>query len=351
MPAVSGAVLENLTPLHRETDVWPGGVSGKTGRAQGPVGILPTSPVPVDVLWPRKPVDLQLERGDLRLEITPDPPHGKPVSIPIRFTWEPSNHDRILVGKDASRSIRITLSDDMGIGALASLTWQLPDDVPAKDLSNVLSIIRHLQPPNDIRLKSPDGSTIATLHPAESNNLDKITEVYLSLVEALARVQEKTNTSFPAPRKFTQDEANVLTWADHLLQGETVMGTWQQATTILHATDGGRSLLGDQVKNSSAAYLFAQPQGIEIAGHLVWLGTIGTHLLAGKVSELDEVDQSDDAVRLTLTPGETNEYETWIITPDAPIQDAIPGISKRFREQARKFMKQNDELLRRLARL
>jgi len=351
MPAAPGAVLEDFTPLYRETDVWPSDVGHGPDFAQEPVsGGSPTSPMSADVLWPRKPANLQLEGIDLRLEITPAFQYGKSVSIPIRFKRELLQHDRVLIGQDASHSIFITLSGDIGVGALASLTWQIPGDVAAKDLSNVISVIRHLQSPNDMRLKGPDGSTIAILHSADGNNLDKITEIYLSLVEALGRVQEKTNTSFPAPKKFTQDEANVLAWADRLLQGETVMGTWQQASMILHTTDSGRSAIDDRATNSSAAYLFAQPQGIEITGHIVPLGTIGTHFLAGDISELNDVDQSNDAVRLTLIPGETNEYETWVITPEAPIKDVIPGVSRRFRKQAREFMKQNDELLRRLAR-
>ncbi len=342
MPGTPGAVLENVTPLHRETDVWPSGVSGETDHALGSLSLSPTSPLPVEVLWPQKPVDLTLE-------ISSDDPHSKPVSILVRLT-KPWYTDAVLVGKDASRSLCITLPRDVGVGKLATLTWQLPSDVPAKDLYNALSIIRRLQPPNRISLKRLSGSIMAILNPSTNSDTRGI-EAYLSLVEALARVQEETNTSFPAPRRFTQDEANILNWADHLLQGETVMGTWKQATTTLHTAGSGRSMLVNRINNGAAAYLFAQPQGIEIADHIIPLGMIGTHLLSAEIDELHDVDQSDDAVRLTLVPGDTNEYETWIITSEAPIEDVRPGVSRRFREQSMEFMKQNDELLRRLARL
>jgi hypothetical protein len=302
-----------------------------------------------DVQWPGRSGNLHLEGIELILEITPVFQYGKSVSVPISFKREPSRRGGVLVGRDAYRSIVITLSGEIETGVLASLTWQIPGDVSAKDLSNAISVIRHLQSPNDIRLKSPGGSTVAILYSADGNYLDKVTETYLSLVETLGRIQEKTNTSFSAPKRFTQDEANVLTWADHLLNGETVMGTWEKASIILHATDSGRSVLENQARNSPAAYIFAQQQGIEIAGNVVPLGTVGTHFLTGEIGEINDANQSGDTVRLTLTPGETNEYETWIITPEAPIEDAVPGISKRFRKQAREFMEQNDELLRRLA--
>jgi len=289
---------------------------------------------------------------NISIEIVNDDWHSKRVSIPITFTSGVFSPDKaVLVGEDAFHLLSMTLSPHAEAGTtLTTLTWHLPKDVPAKSLADMLSLIKTLRASKRIRLKSRNGSIAAVSHPPTDDDVREI-ETYIFLVEALARVQEKTKTSFPAPGEFSQDEANVLTWADHLLQGETVMGTWQQATLTLHPTDNGRDLLYKQTGDEAGAYIFAQQQGIRIAGQVIPLGVVGTHLLSGHVSELHDEDQANNAIRITLVPDDSNEYETWLITPEAPINDVIPGVSRRFRKESTEFMRRNDELLRRLARL
>lgn len=343
MPVASGAVLEELTLLHRETDIRLGGVTTGTEPAQRSVTLSSTSPFPVDLVLPPE---------NISIEIINDDWHSKRASIPITFTSAAFSPEKsVLLGEDASHLLSMTLSPHAEAGTtLATLTWHLPKDVPAKSLSDILSLIKTLRASKRIRLTNRNGSITAVPHPPTDSDVREI-ETYISLVEALARVQEKTDTSFPAPREFSQDEANVLTWADHLLQGETVIGTWQQATLTLHPTDNGRDLLYKQARDEVGAYIFAQQQGIRVAGQVIPLGMVGTHLLSGKLSELHDEDQADNAFRITLVPGDSNEYETWLITPEAPINDVIPGVSRRFRQESTEFMLRNDELLRRLARL
>jgi hypothetical protein len=170
---------------------------------------------------------------------------------------------------------------------------------------------------------------------------------YPYAVEVLERVQLLSNTFFAIPEQFSQDDVDSLAWAAHLLQGETVTGTWKEAALTLTPTADGLEVLEREINDKPL--IIAQEQTLLIGQNGLPLGSIATHLLSVRVEHWDGIDNNGNG-RLVITPGSTDEYESWRITGgDTAVDRAIPGVSRKFRHQVTEFMDQNDELLRRLA--
>jgi hypothetical protein len=170
--------------------------------------------------------------------------------------------------------------------------------------------------------------------------------LFPNVVELLGRVQLLSNTSFLAPDQFSQEDINELVRAVRLLQGDTVTGTWREATLGITPTASGLEILEREINN--APMIIAQEQTLLLAGHALPLGSIATHLLSVRIERWDK-SGDDSRGRLAITPGDTDEFESWQITGDAGIDSAIPGVSRKFKRQVGEFMDRNDGLLRRLA--
>jgi hypothetical protein len=249
--------------------------------------------------------------------------------------------------KDSSGGLSVGLSHELGHDtADMTLEWHSPSGATAESLLPSLRLVSQLKAPNRIALRY---STETLLGPTSLPQVDDGNRLanYLRVVTLLARVQRRTDTAFPVPEELSQDDINALTRAERLLGGSTVNGTWREATLVVTPTSDGRRLLEKQ--GEEAAMILATEETLLIAGNTLPLGVVGIHFLSVHIKRRSS-NRQDGRIRLTIVPGRSNEFESWLVSDEhTTVAQIIPGVSQQFRRQVAESMDQNDELLRRLA--
>jgi len=349
--------LEQLNADYLDTPSWPDRLAGRTGTSLADLQIVPATKDLyrlLDVQKPRgqtKSGGLSAQRRiNLTLSLAVYPPEDTQpnVTVPIQFTerrW--GRGATTLRGKDSSGGLHVTLSLAPGSkNASMSLEWRPPEEALPALLLIPLRLLSGLKAPNRVALREHD-TDISVMSSLPESKEALISDDYLHIVERLERVQRLSNTWFSMPRELNQEDIDSLVSADRLLQGKTVVGTWREAITIVTPTASGRDVLANQAEE--AAILIASEESVMIAGNPVYVGVVARHLLAARVAQWTHPKEGAGS-RLVLVPGSVNEFEAWLVRDGSTgVDQAIPGVSRQFRQQVEKFIEQNDEALRRLA--
>jgi hypothetical protein len=250
------------------------------------------------------------------------------------------------VWKDFSGGLSVELSPKPAFKVTEmTVKWHAPKAVLPAVILAPLRLLAQLKSPNHIEL-SIAGKRIAAISQFPSVGDEQRLDGYLSVVELLDRAQHLAQVSFPVPEELSQEDVNALIRADRLLCGDAVTGTWKEAAFTVTPTKGGREILESQRQES--AFIIAAEETLLLAGNRLPLGLIGNHFLSIRIKNW--TDEGKGRGRLTIVPGGVDEFESWrIADEETAINRVIPGVARRFRQQAADLIDRNDQLLRRLA--
>lgn len=149
-------------------------------------------------------------------------------------------------------------------------------------------------------------------------------ELGVQVVEALARIQERTHVQITVP--------DLLDWAPRqieefvrigkLLRGESVTTEWSPFE--LRARPDAGEVAGDGV-----SVLLDLPLSVRLGGADIALGTLRRHLRAAKIEVLDATPGGDGLVPARLVPldGNTSAVDTFVPATgeDSPVRDGGPA--------------------------
>jgi hypothetical protein len=149
---------------------------------------------------------------------------------------------------------------------------------------------------------------------------------FVRAVELLGRVQEATLSYFNVPDSFTVENLEDLTFADRLLKGEKIEGTWTRfngkfsgayAKDILeHLRDSGG------IDGGACSLVHVAELTLDFDSHQMPLGWVTTHLPSAKMldsertAEVLSEAEPDDEVPVTFEPGNSDATTRWKGVPE-----------------------------------
>jgi len=180
------------------------------------------------------PAEAPAFRADLTISVH-DPDGRILAALPLMFTERTMGAiGAELTGTDSFGILKIRLRGNLQTRELTSeFKTSLPSNALPAQVLPVLRLLSMMQPPNEVRLLQ-SGKTITTA--TDVSLKGGPTAPFISLVEALGRIQQLSGVYLPIPEKLTDDDLESIHVADTLFRGEVVQSKWTESRLTLTVT-------------------------------------------------------------------------------------------------------------------
>ncbi len=188
-------------------------------KVQAPGGILPTEFQNTSVkVGPTEDVTSWRAQGKLHV-VTPDGARLTTLPVVIQKTGQ-GTHGLLMRAQDRSLALTVDLKVPLAPSGPAPGTFHFraPDDALPGDFLPALRLVARAFRPNHLELEL-NGAILGRL---ELPKKRQISADYIRLIEALARVQDATQTYFPVPETIPDKDSRGLGILDHLVRGKTI---------------------------------------------------------------------------------------------------------------------------------
>lgn len=233
------------------------------------------------------------EEWELKLVLRAVTVEGVPVAtLPITLTERMSGRRGLIVkGSDPPGSFHIEMRVNIETKYVnLHFSFSSTADHYPHDLLPALIFMRGAQPSNKVQLLVGDDQ-VPLGDSVEVRDLIPIEEEYVRLVQDLASVQRETGTFFLMPAEFSNRDLRELAEAVDLLKGKEVTQEWNEGSFELEVANPHRFIQEMESVAKKGAFLVEGDAEATIAGHVVPLGRMRTHLPDARITNLDELRQ------------------------------------------------------------
>lgn len=244
-------------------------------------------------------------------------PQGETIAeLPVTFNQRTRGaRGAILTGTDRTGTLRITLEIDLVTGRVnIDLNFYTGESTFPEDVVRVLDLLAALRPPN--RLVACDDATgIPFGDPAPAPEGGLLEENYPAVIGGLARIQRETRVRFPIPAILNKPDLEAMDRALHLLDGNSIAGTWTDLTVVSSPSQLRRYRREIENNESFSMEFLGQEEIVTIAGKRVSVGRKRVRFTSARVKNRDVVLQSmdalgdDDPLEVMFVPGGSNHAE------------------------------------------
>jgi hypothetical protein len=137
---------------------------------------------------------------------------------------------------------------------------------------------------------------------------------FISLIEALGRIQQASGVYFPIPENLTNDDLESIHVADTLFRGEVVKSKWTETRLTLAVTQPA-PLAELIISDSPNAFTFVTGEfAVDIGRHRVPVGQVDISLASARLANHDALEallplQRGLQLEAVLTPGDNDTSE------------------------------------------
>lgn len=268
------------------------------GLAKGPVVISPSETPPF--------------RADLTISVV-DPDGRVLAAVPLMLTERTTGLvGSELTGADSYGVLKIRLRGNAQTRELSSdFQTSFPSNALPAQVLPVLRLLSVMRPPNEVHLlQSGKSITSATKVSLKGSP----TATFITLVEALGRIQQASGVYFPIPEKFTKDDVESVDVADRLFRGEVVQSKWTQTRLTLTVTQPAPLAELIVSDNPNAFKFVTNDFAVDIGSHRVPVGQVEISLASARLANHDELEallplQLGLELEAVLIPGDSDTSE------------------------------------------
>ncbi len=233
------------------------------------------------------------------------------ATLPVTFVdRKTSSSGAEIFGSDPSGAFSVSIRWISADGEMTiSLTFELPE--AGSDpvvLLRALETYQALGSSHSVGLLMTGSGRWASAPIILPSDVPTLPPELLSVVRVIARIRRLTGSPVVMPRQLSEEDLRMINWANELLSGNTVYGTWQEAAVIA-SSEEFEALRTLSAQNGARVEIDAEQQ-IEVAGQRIELGRVINRVLHAVV----ETDSRSPSVAsglcaFTLRPGSDNRVE------------------------------------------
>ena len=216
-----------------------------------------------------------------------------------------------LTATDASGGLTLRLRHTGPAAALHSnFHFKMPKDVLPGQVAPTIRLLAGLRKPNRFGLRAvgsdhdmAGGSDVEVQSPVE--------EWFAVVLEALARIQTKTQIYFPVPDTISPEEASNVIEADKLLSGGVVEMKWDRVAMTIVVPDNPAPLAAALVELDAARLQYAADRVEELFGYKIPIRGVAIELDSARVDNRAALEtqlplQPGVELQVVLVPAETD---------------------------------------------
>jgi hypothetical protein len=206
-------------------------------------------------------------------------------SLPIVFTTRVHDGNvRSLLGADSSASLHVSLEAALPATDMRMLFRFEPSaNATPGDLLPIVAWFESLGPGRLLGLWMVDRGRWAVDPQMIPPDHPRIPHAYAASVRVLARIQERSATSFSMPTEIEASAIQVIDAADRLVRGETISGKWHDASV----NDDSQLLHYLESSEHGVLLEFTTEYALDIAGTPVMLGRAEYRFMQVKLAGRD----------------------------------------------------------------
>ena len=219
------------------------------------------------------------------------------ASLPLTFKERTAGMKGTeLTGIDASGFFSIRMRSESGTMKVDSdFTFEPPAEALPGQVLAPMRLVAAMRPPNQVRWRGK-GRDVA--HETSLSIPEPIDPNLVVLVEALARIQDATATSFPIPEQINAECAEQIVSVDKLLKGEPIPYQWTEMRARL-VVQGDPVLAAAIVsEEANSLRLIKADWREDVCGHEIGVGDVEHELSSAILANHAELE-----AKLPLQPG------------------------------------------------
>ncbi|MBM7460534.1 hypothetical protein [Rhodococcus coprophilus] len=315
--------------IDRGEAVTVDGAYAKIISASGAAGIsdLTGKSVNVRIGSTRAPI---AERIDGRIVISD--PHGlRKATLPIQFRERQiGRRVATIYGHDRTDSVHVAAEVEpetaaVTVKARIKVEFQPKSDLYPHELLTVLKFGYHLRAPNRIDLELGNARPVG--YSVQLECPSPVPSVLIELVERLARIQSTSNTPFPSPVAFSDDQRREIDIATRLLDGERipVSGPARFTSTLEFSKDDGDGVnISQRMTEKPMRITLSEYRPVPVCGEQVYLGFGVYECRKTKIENIEEaIDFMNgrslaDAIQIALVPIDDDPIYFRLLQDDDP---------------------------------
>lgn len=255
-------------------------------------------------------IDTSAKPGMVLITYRPD---GSVISsLPLSVTQTTSGSRGIeLSARDASGGLNIQLRSTGPSDPLHSnFHFQIPAQALPVEVAPTLQLLASLKQPNRFGLRRM-GSDHDMAGGSDVQLQSPIDQWLVDVIEALARIQAKTQIYFAVPDAVSQGDARKVLEADKLLAGEVVEMKWDRIAMTLVVPDGPAVLAAALVDVEASQLRYVADRTENLFGHEISIPRVAIELDSARLENRAELEsqfplQPGVELQIVLVPAEVD---------------------------------------------
>lgn len=233
------------------------------------------------------------------------------ATLPVAFRdRKTSSAGAEITGSDPSGAFQVSVCRNSADGKMTfALTFELPElGSDPIVLLRALETYQALGRSHNVGLWMSESGRWASAPIILPSDIPPLPPELLPVVRVIARIRRLTGSPAVMPRHLSEEDVRMINWANALLSGNTVYGTWQKAAVIASSEEFEviRTL---SAQNGARVEIDAEQQ-IEVAGLRIELGRVINRVLHAVVETYSPSPSvASGLCAFTLRPGSDNRVE------------------------------------------
>lgn len=260
-------------------------------------------------------IDLPLLRAEL---VVVDRSGHSRARLPVSFDQRIARGTSVsLLGSDRGGSLKVSVETG-GPQSDGRMRFSFRPDPAAtpRSVRDVITWFEALSSDRQLGLWMADRDRWGIRPGPISASPPRLPRDYVRAARVLARIEDRTGTTFPMPAEFDEDTAEAIDIADRLLRGVAIVGRWSGAT--IEADGDLRAFLGDSEHGVMLEY--TATHRLQLGGHEITIGEVDYRLLHARMAP----GQAGEGM-IRLIPGSSDRAELRLI--GVPEVERLDGVT------------------------